>query len=178
MKDEKGDATKVLHIWRIASNTIEHFELSDEFQDGHIDSHCWDDEEPRFIVCQISTSNIASRTLMSIFVAADDDGENLLVQDTISIDADQCLIGVSIPKLAVLDADVKIRWILLQSLASLEEHNDKLTRDALLSFSCHLRRGYVQQAYQVVRFLKRYSTLAKFMKNILLPTEMVLKTEN
>jgi len=52
---------------------------------------------------------------------------------------------------------VSIETILLESLVSLEEYNDKATRDALLSFSCHLRQGYVQQAYQVVRFLKRYS---------------------
>lgn len=78
------------------------------------------------------------------------DQQEVLVQDVVSMANDE-LVGIRLPHYVILDEATKIHQRLLTSLASLNDHNDKTARDALLSFSCHLRRGRVEQAYQSVR---------------------------
>ena len=78
------------------------------------------------------------------------DQEDLLVQDVIEVPIDM-LVGVALPQYAVLNESAKIKMRTMTSLSSLDEHADKSARDALLSFSCHLRRGRIEQAYQCVR---------------------------
>ena len=54
-------------------------------------------------------------------------------------------------------------------------------KEILASFTTDWVRAYVGLTVTILSdpiYLSIYSTLAKFMKKILLPTEMVLKTEN
>lgn len=113
---------------------------------GVIQSHFWDEEEPRIVICQLIGRE--KSCLISLLIPADQ--QELLVQDVVSMMADE-LVGVRLPHYVVLDEATKIHHRLLTSLASLNDHSDKVARDALLSFSCHLRRGRVEQAYQAVR---------------------------
>ncbi|KZS12398.1 Intraflagellar transport protein 140 [Daphnia magna] len=137
-----------LFIWRTTMNSVEFFNVAAEWteEQGTLQAHFWDEEEPRIVVCQLRGNQ--SNCLVSLLVA--DDQQELLVQDVVPMAMDE-LIGVQLPHYAILDEATKIHMRLLASLASLNDHSDKAARDALLSFSCHLRRGRVEQAYQAVR---------------------------
>lgn len=111
------------------------------------------------MLCQLHSASNAKGWIISLFVPADQ--QEILVQDVIPLDeiissADQLLIGVRLPFYYILDQAARINSRVWTSLASLNEHSDKASRDALLSFSCHLRCGRVEQAYQVVRSLARF----------------------
>ena len=120
--------------------------------------HFWDEEEPRIVLCQLSSLQEKS-WIVSLFVPTEQ--QEMLVQDVVPVTADgggpieAVLIGVR-PHFSILDESARIHSRILSSLSSLSEHSDKAARDALLSFSCHLRRGKVEQAYQVVRSFARY----------------------
>lgn len=121
--------------------------------------HFWDEEEPRIVLCQLSFLQEKS-WIVSLFVPTEQ--QEMLVQDVVPVTADgggpieAVLIGVRLPHFSILDESARIHSRILSSLSSLSEHSDKAARDALLSFSCHLRRGKVEQAYQVVRSFARY----------------------
>lgn len=121
--------------------------------------HFWDEEEPRIVLCQLSSLQEKS-WIVSLFVPTEQ--QEMLVQDVVPVTADgggpieAVLIGVRLPHFSILDESARIHSRILSSLSSLSEHSDKAARDALLSFSCHLRRGKVEQAYQVVRSFARY----------------------
>ena len=142
-----------IFFWKTWNNTFDDFDVTQELLGARIDRHFWDEEEPRIVLCQISDDQRS--LLISLFITAD--SQEVLVQDAVSVGIRQKLIGTNIPKVLVLDESIKIVALKLESLAALEEHNDKSTRDALLSFGCHLRRGRVEQAYQVVKSLSRYT---------------------
>jgi len=147
----KEDESK-LFIWRTTWNSVESFEVAAEWEgaadDVTLGAHIWDEEEPRIVICQLNGLNKSG--LVSIFVPADQ--QELLVQDVVSLTiTDQLLIGVHLPQFVLLDETAKVVSRDLQSLAGLDDRSDKATRDAILSFSCHLRRGRVEQAYQAVR---------------------------
>lgn len=127
---------------------MESFNVAAEWtgETSALENHYWDEDEPRVVMCQLFGKE--SSCLVSLLVPAEQ--ETILVQDVIPINADE-LIGVCIPHYAVLDEATRIHLRMLSSLASLNDHSDKVARDALLSFSCHLRRGRVEQAYQAVR---------------------------
>lgn len=128
-------------------NLIESFNVAAEWpeEQGVLQVHYWDEDEPRIVVCQIAGKE--NSCLVSLLVPTEQ--EELLVQDVVPMTTD--LIGVRLPHYAIVDEATKIHLRLLDSLASLNDHRDKAARDALLSFSCHLRRGRVEQAYQAVR---------------------------
>ena len=135
-------------------NVVESVSVATEWTEEHgmLRYHFWDEEEPRIVICQLyGTENSC---LISLLVPADQ--QEILVQDVIPITTSDELIGVQLPQYAVLDEATKIHMRLLTSLASLNDHSDKAARDALLSFSCHLRRGRVEQAYQAVRSFAKY----------------------
>lgn len=90
--------------------------------------------------------------LVSLLVS-EDPLQDLLVQDQVDVAAGAgplTLVGFRIPKYLMLDQSSKVHVRRLESLVPLDEHGDKATRDALLSFGVHLRRGQVEQAYQVL----------------------------
>jgi len=147
----KEDESK-LFIWRTTWNSVESFDVTvgreEAADDVTLGAHIWDEEEPRIVICQLNGLNRSG--LVSIFVPADQ--QELLVQDVVSLtNTDQLLIGVHLPQFVLLDETAKVVARDLQSLAGLDDRSDKATRDAILSFSCHLRRGRVEQAYQAVR---------------------------
>ena len=149
-----GGQLNKLFIWRMSSSVVDEYDFSGEFHDRQLigSNWHWDEEESRIVLCQLA--GLSKNTLVSIFVS--DESQELLVQDALDFDgSDATLVGVFIPKYVVLDQSARMHVRQLDSLASLDEHNDKSTRDALISFNCHLRRGRVEQAYQVVRSLNR-----------------------
>lgn len=137
---------------------VESFNVAAEWteEQGILRCHFWDEDEPRIVICQLVGKE--NSCLISLLVPTDQ--QELLVQDVIPMSADE-LIGVRLPQYAVLDEATKIHLRLLSSLASLNDHSDKAARDALLSFSCHLRRGRVEQAYQAVRSFAKYAIKTK-----------------
>lgn len=141
-------------------NSVEFFNVAAEWteEQGTLQAHFWDEEEPRIVVCQLRGNQ--SSCLVSLLVA--DDQQELLVQDVVPMAMDE-LIGVQLPHYAILDEATKIHMRLLASLASLNDHSDKAARDALLSFSCHLRRGRVEQAYQAVRPFTKYVYFSRLL---------------
>ena len=151
----EGSSKNQLLIWRTAWNVVEQIDVATATEnqvDGSIYSHYWDEEEPRIVLCQAHPASAGAEKswLISFFVPADQ--QEILVQDVVSANgADQLLIGVRLPQYFMLDEAARVQSRVLASLASLNEHSDKSARDALLSFSCHLRRGKVEQAYQAVR---------------------------
>ena len=151
-KQAEGGIVNRLMVSRTNSNVVGEFDFDREFETERypIDDFFWDEEEPRIVLCQLNGEKSAS--LVSLFVT-EDLSQDILIQDQVDIGEDFSLIGIRIPKYTLLDASAKIHIRKLESLVPLEEHNDKATRDALLSFGCHLRRGRVEQAYQMVRSL-------------------------
>lgn len=142
-----------LFIWRTTINSVDSFNVAAEWteEEGTLQVHFWDEDEPRIVVCQLTGKQ--NSCLISLLVT--DDQQELLVQDVVPMATEE-LIGVRLPHYAILDEATKIHMRLLASLASLNDHSDKTARDALLSFSCHLRRGRVEQAYQAVRSFTKY----------------------
>lgn len=139
---------KNLYIWRTSWNAVAETDVAAEWtgENGRLVHHFWDEEEPRIVVCQLTSKD--KSCLVSLMISPDQ--EDLLVHDVVSVPVD-LLVGVALPQYAVLDESAKIEMRTLTSLSSLEDHADKAARDALLSFSCHLRRGRIEQAYQCVR---------------------------
>lgn len=137
-----------LFVWRTTTNTVESFNVAAEWdvKDAQLRAHFWDEEEPRLVICQL----VGQQTSCLVSLLTPTDQQELLVQDVVPMASEE-LISVRLPYYMILDEATKIHQRLLASLASLKDHSDKAARDALLSFSCHLRRGRVEQAYQCVR---------------------------
>ena len=131
-------------------NAIESVNVAAEWdvKDSVLHAHFWDEEEPRLVVCQLVDQQRLTSCLVSLLMPADQ--QELLIQDVVPMGSDE-LVSVHLPYYMILDESAKIQQRLLSSLSSLKDHSDKSARDALLSFSCHLRRGRVEQAYQAVR---------------------------
>ncbi|TKR66752.1 hypothetical protein L596_022998 [Steinernema carpocapsae] len=133
--------------------------------------HCWDQRDPRFLVCEINHQNgdVGPNYMLTMFVTSE---HGIQIQDRISKPSKvESLLNVAVPFMYFLkknDSDEEDDLETEQSLTRLLlrrtlrefvgiDGSDAKTTEAMLDFSFYLTIGQMDNAFKAIKFIKSES---------------------
>ncbi|XP_046604167.1 intraflagellar transport protein 140 homolog [Neodiprion virginianus] len=179
--------SSIFYVWDIESDQIYEYNFADP-EDGHeesptaiqckgrlVTSHCWDDDDPRLLVCRaqkLDSANsrppsqiiptpaqepLTSVVLITMFATSD---HGIVVQDVRSVKDENCrLLGVRTPHIMILNSEVtfdnesKVRYIVMRDFEELGVC-DTVTKKAILDFSFYISIANMDEAFKAIKTIQ------------------------
>ncbi|XP_012255289.2 intraflagellar transport protein 140 homolog [Athalia rosae] len=177
----------ILYVWDIESDQIYVYNFADP-EDSHeesstamqckgrlVTSHCWDDEDPRLLVCRaqsleapdsrppsqinLTTTQepVTSVVLITMFTTSD---LGIVIQDVRSVKDENCrLLGVRTPHIIILNSEVtldnesKVCHVVMRDFEELGTC-DAATKKAILDFSFHISTANMDEAFKAIKTIQ------------------------